>query len=109
MPPVLIRRKDGEVREVPLSGTPLGTLSHSYREETLALTTGDTLLIMSDGFPELQNRAGEPFGYERVAEALRDAAGTPRQVIENLVAVADEWAAGEPQHDDVTFVVVQVA
>lgn len=109
MPPLLVRRASGEVEEIPLAGTPLGTLTHSYNEASIAVGAGDVLLIMSDGFPELVNAAGEPFGYERVCCALQEAGGAPSEVIRSLVAAADEWSEGEPQHDDITFVVVRVS
>jgi len=44
-----------KVDEIAHSATPLGTLGDTYNDITLDLKTGDTLLFMSDGFPELMD------------------------------------------------------
>jgi len=51
-----------------------------------------------------------PFdGLDRVApdaETIADA--SPQQIIEHLATSGDTWAAGRPQDDDVTFVVLKL-
>jgi serine phosphatase RsbU (regulator of sigma subunit) len=112
MPPLLIRRArgGGEVEEVCLNATPLGALAEpAYAERTADLEAGDTLLLTTDGFPELLGAGGDPLGYPRAAEHFAAAAGQdPGSVIASLVAAGDSWRAGAPLHDDVTFVVVRV-
>ena len=55
-----------EVEEVALSGTPLGSMAEtSYLEWDSSLESGDTMLLMSDGFPELLSGEGEVLGYGR--------------------------------------------
>ena len=45
---------------------------------------------------------------ERLAQALRAAAALPAdQAVERLIAEADAFAAGAPQHDDLTLLVVR--
>jgi len=107
MPPVLVwRAATSEVEEIAVEGMPLGTLAFDYDERSVPLAAGDTVLLMTDGFPELLNAIGEPFGYPKVQEAFRDAAaGDPRDLISKLAAVADAWS-DEPS-DDITFVVVR--
>ncbi len=109
MPPLLICRAGGAVEEVALSGLPLGGMANpSYDERQVELSPGDTILLLSDGLPELPNAAGEPFGYERVHRAFeRACAETPQGVIEKLAAAAREWAPGAPA-DDITFVVLRL-
>ena len=64
----------------PLAGTPLGARGEfPYAERTLELAPGDALLFLSDGLPELPNPAGEPYGYERLRAALRDASPPTRR------------------------------
>jgi serine phosphatase RsbU (regulator of sigma subunit) len=111
MPPMLLHhRSNGRVEEVLIPGVPLGALREpSYSQRELSLEAGDTVLFMSDGFPELLNEAGEPLGYDRAMEqfaAVVDA--TPVEIISALEAFADRWRGTRPQGDDITFVVLRV-
>ncbi|MGE0886406.1 MAG: SpoIIE family protein phosphatase [Blastocatellales bacterium] len=111
MPPVLIyRAKSGEVEEVKLTGIPLGSVtSYRYRQQQFKLSTGDVVVLMSDGFPERFNAAGEMIGYEQAKRSLAESASESAQsIIERYIRDAEVWADGYPQDDDVTFVVVKI-
>lgn len=108
-PPLLARSGNGKVEEIDLTGMPLGGLASSYREIETEVSAGDTLLLMSDGFPELPNVEGDPLGYERVQEIFQaSAAKFPEEIIEDLSSAAADWAGHEPPNDDVTFVVMRM-
>lgn len=112
MPPVLVHRRETDaVEEFTLSATPLGTMGDDYPEATVELSSGDTVLFLSDGFPELMNDAGQQLGYTAAAEAFGRAAGaaSAADVIEALAECARKWHGDLPPNDDVTFVVVRVA
>lgn len=110
MPPLLIHRaSDSRVEEVAFSSTPLGTLGSEYEQREIPLHEGDTVLFMTDGFPELTNGFGQQLGYSAAADAFADVAGGGAQdVIDGLVAQAREWHGDQPPNDDITFVVVRV-
>lgn len=111
MPPVLIHRaRSRTVEEVFIKAMPLGSLSnYSYREEEIAISSGDVVVLMSDGFPERFDPAGEMFDYARARHSLAEAAAQSAQaIIEHFVKVSEDWANGRPQDDDVTFVVLRV-
>lgn len=110
MPPALLyRAASGEVDEIALEGMPLGGLAYDYQEVRLPLALGDTLLLMSDGLPELQDERGEPFGYPRVRQSFQELGGrSPEDVIAGLGAAARTWTGEKPPNDDVTFVIVRV-
>lgn len=110
MPPVLIHRAaTSSIEEVAFSSTPLGTLGSEYEQREIALAAGDTILFMTDGFPELTNGFGQQLGYPAAAEAFASVAGGGAQdVIDGMVAQAREWHGDHPPNDDITFVVVQV-
>ncbi|CAN5774458.1 hypothetical protein BH11PLA1_BH11PLA1_04960 [soil metagenome] len=74
----------------------------------LAMATGDLLVLLTDGITEWQNAAGEQFGTERLAKTIHAAAGQPAaEIIERLRQAVREHAAGTPQIDDVTVVVIK--
>ncbi len=110
MPPALLHRAGRDaVEEIAVPGLPLGTFATSYREQSLELDAGDTLLLMSDGFPELPDAGGEPLGYTRVRELFAaSAAGEPREIIAALTAAVAERTGGGTPSDDVTFVVLRI-
>jgi serine phosphatase RsbU (regulator of sigma subunit) len=111
MPPVLIyREKNGLVEELRLQAMPLGGIKDfKYAEKGTTLSPGDTLLLMSDGFPELFNKQKEILDYERAKEIFGNAAPqSPKKIIEELCSAADDWQAGTIQQDDITFVVMKM-
>ena len=74
-----------------------------------AFRPDDVVMLMSDGFPERFNADNEMFGYEKAHAVLIAAAKlAPQAIIEHFVRVGDQWAAGHPQDDDVTFVALKV-
>jgi serine phosphatase RsbU (regulator of sigma subunit) len=111
MPPTLVfRAATGEVEEVAIQGLPLGgSAVFPYVEREIELAPGDTVVFMSDGFPERFNASGEMLDYDRARAVLAEVADrSPREIIEHFVRTADAWAGGHPQNDDVTFVVLKV-
>ncbi|MDX2031350.1 MAG: SpoIIE family protein phosphatase [Blastocatellia bacterium] len=111
MPPLLIyRARERRVEEVLIKALPLGSLtSYQYHEHRFQLEIGDVLLLMSDGFPERFNSLGEMMESEVAADVLRaHASSSPQRIIEELIRTGDAWAAGAPQNDDVTFVVLKI-
>jgi serine phosphatase RsbU (regulator of sigma subunit) len=110
MPPALVRRaSDGRVDELAAPGMPLGSLAGVYDERAVDLASGDLVLLMSDGLPELPDAEGEPMGYERVSQVVAEAAAdTPKELIEALLHAAVEWAGEGPPNDDITFVALRV-
>ena len=111
MPPVLVHRAGtSAVEEIALSATPLGTLGTSYDERRVELAEGDTVLFLTDGFPELMNDGGQQLGYATAADAFAEAAKARNagEAIDSLAAFAARWHGDAPPNDDVTFVIVRM-
>jgi sigma-B regulation protein RsbU (phosphoserine phosphatase) len=111
MPPILIFRAAAQrCEEILHKAMPLGGLAkYPYKQETLSLSSGDVVVLMSDGLPERFNAAGEMLGYETMQMILRDAATmSAADIIQQFVARGEDWADGRPQDDDVTFVVLKI-
>lgn len=112
MPPLLVHRvAKQEVEEIALAATPLGSFGEDYPQAKVKLDRGDTVLLMTDGFPELMNDAAQQLGYSAALDAFAAAAmATSAQgVIAALADTARRWHGDTPPNDDVTFVVVRVA
>ena len=111
MPPALIYRKNEKrVEEITLSGMPLGAMiNFPYKIKDTNLNSGDTIFLMSDGFPELMNNKKEMYGYEKVKSEFNSIAEKqPEEIVEYLKNSASAWVNDKDPDDDVTFVVIKV-
>ena len=111
MPPVYIyRNKHKTIEEHLMEGMPLGTMDNfPYVLKEMELLTGDTILLMSDGFPELQNQESEIFGYKRARNSFEEVAEKePEHIITYLKEGGSRWVNDRDPDDDVTFVVIKV-
>jgi serine phosphatase RsbU (regulator of sigma subunit) len=111
MPPILIYRAATRgVEEVALKGMPLGGFSNfPYQQKEIDLHDGDTVVLMSDGFPERFNDQGEMLDYVRAREILAEVGDQePQRIIDHFTQAGEAWAKGQPQKDDMTFVVLHV-
>lgn len=110
MPPALIfRDATGDIEEVPLKGMPLGSPGkHPYKRHQIKLAPGDTVVLMSDGFPELRDESGEMLGYERMPGIVAEVAGrSPEEVIMHFTEIIQSRCNGRAPGDDVTCVVLR--
>ena len=72
-------------------------------EQELRLTPGDALLLYTDGLIEGVNAAGEPFGRERLDDALRLAPRRAGPLVNHLVRHYVDFCNGAPELDDRTL------
>jgi serine phosphatase RsbU (regulator of sigma subunit) len=107
--PVLIRRRDGSIEQIPSGGLPLGILADAVcRESSGRLEPGDLLVLFTDGLTEAENPAQEEFGIQRVETAVADLEGpTAESACRNLLRAVDLHAGGLPLQDDATLLVVE--
>ena len=111
MPPALIyRAEENLVEEILLEGMPLGGFIGAERQEASSdLQSGDTILLMSDGLPEMLNPENEMLDYPKTKELFEEVADqSPKTIIDHLFQASASWADGEPQADDITLVVIKV-
>ena len=110
MPPAIVwRAATGTVEAIRLRGMPLGALdTFPYQEVAITLDPGDTVVLMSDGFPELLSACCGRLGYKQAAIHVADAGGgSAAEMIDHLVATAHGWAQNQPIDDDMTFLVLR--
>ena len=79
-----------------------------YAQETVTLERGDLVLIFSDGVSEAMDSSGEQLGEGPIQEVLKKYhGGDPEELKDALIAAVRAHAAGAPQADDITVVVVK--
>lgn len=111
MPATLVfRRATKRVEEVFIKAMPLGSVvKFPYERRDLNLSSGDVIVTMSDGFPEMFNPQDEMLGFDEAAKVLSEIADkSPQEIVNRFVAVGERWANDRPADDDVTFVVLKI-
>jgi len=100
---------DCRVERLEASGTVVGLIDHMpYEQRTVMLSAGDMLVAYTDGVSEAMNLRDEEWGEDSMLKAIEERCGTKADEIVNAVlADADAFAAGAPQFDDMTLVVVR--
>jgi sigma-B regulation protein RsbU (phosphoserine phosphatase) len=111
--PVVVRKAGAgwEVFTLDEGGLSVGLFKQAvYQPGTIQLQAGDVLVAFTDGLSEAMNPADAEWGEERLVEAIEtNWSAPPAQMMVRLIEAADRFAAGAPQHDDMTVVVLRVS
>ncbi len=111
MPPLYVyRNRPDEVEEILINNMPLGAMKGiDYDVKEFTIESGDTLLMMSDGFAELKNDVEEIYGYKRALSNFKKIARKePEEIVTYLKEEGKSWTNDKELEDDVTFVVIKV-
>jgi serine phosphatase RsbU (regulator of sigma subunit) len=110
--PLMQPALQGEVEFVDSEGDrfPLGILPEcDYQENTVNLSSGDTVFFYTDGVVEALSKEGEMYGFDRLQNVITTNRGKDvHAVMENLMMDIEEFSGETEQHDDITVVVVKV-
>ncbi len=108
--PPHVLRANGEVEELPVArNVVVGVRENAiYNEQTLQLEHGDTLFMFTDGVTEAKDSQNRDFGKKRLQAVLRGHSDwSCKEAIEAVKAGITEYAAGTPQSDDITMLVLK--
>jgi len=89
---------------------PLGIMAEVAYDEILsvAMSSGDLAVILTDGFIEACDDSGEQFGVDRICRALKSSRGaSAAEMIQQLHREVVSFTGGRPQADDLTAVVIR--
>jgi len=110
MPPVFhYNSQNKKVEEILVEGMPLGAIGNQhYDTRTIQLQKGDSLMMLSDGLPELQNDMDQLFGYNKVKTIFEDSANESAEVIVSRLKNAGfDWIDNQETKDDVSIIVIK--
>lgn len=110
MPVVRIQSSGETSLLTPDGGMPIGLVGDvDFGRLEVSLEPGDVFLMYSDGISEARNRKAQDFEIERVMDAAKRFRLEPASAIcAQIVQAVDLFAAGAPQHDDMTLFVFKV-
>ncbi|HEX3704752.1 MAG TPA: GAF domain-containing SpoIIE family protein phosphatase, partial [Vicinamibacterales bacterium] len=97
------------VRRLETGGVVLGLFEHAaFEEETLSLSTGDFILLFTDGVTEAMNMESDEFGDDRLLACIEmHRTKPPVQILDALFADVRAFCGDATQSDDVTIVLVR--
>jgi len=111
-PPLVLRRNEDRSVLVQLKPecAPVGLLEGStFTSTTFQLENADVLIAYTDGITESENPCGNAFGHQRLESMLHSCLSRdPHGIMQLILDEVSAHAAGAPQADDITIVVMRV-
>ena len=110
MPPILVyRSKEKMVESIVCKGMPIGAYKDfPYETNEFKVETGDVILILSDGLPELFNDKKEMFDYNRVNLKLSElGAFGSKEIVNGFKDSINEWRKNKLPDDDITLLAIK--
>jgi phosphoserine phosphatase RsbU/P len=110
-PPAVLRKSAAACQAFRLEtgGPVIGLLRQCYQQGSFLLEPGDLVVLFTDGVSESMNTRGEEWGEARLIEFAQTCHGLPAfEAMTRILAAAESFAAGAPQHDDMTLMVLRV-
>lgn len=109
-PTLVCRRAGGTIEALEGDGLPLGIVPEEEFTEPrrVRMASGDTLFMVTDGFMEAHNSAGELFGVSRLSASLAAHADGPiTEIVTRIDSEVRGFAGTQPQADDMTAVIIR--
>ncbi len=108
--PLVLQKRSRQALWLKPTNAAIG-LSEEYipQPATLQLSTGDVVLLYTDGITEAMNPEREQFGMQRLADLVKENSDLAVQDLVSVIRRAiSEFSAGKPLADDATMVVIRV-
>ena len=112
MPPTyFFSSKSKEMEEVLVPNLPLGGIEgEKFDGVKKDFKSGDVMVMISDGLPELPNPSDDLLDYDKIEACIKDnAEKSASEIKDALVYLSDDWASGVMNPDDITIVVIKKA
>lgn len=103
-PPLLIRRRKGSVEHIGCNCPALGIRRESeFRQQEIEFERDDVVVIYTDGITDCENDKAEQFGRQGIIDLIESAGSSPSEVYRALVNGISDFAADNPQEDDMSM------
>ncbi len=101
-----LMRLDGTIERLHSTSMVMGVMeAPGYVAEKVRLSTGDHLLLYTDGIPEASDLQGQEYGEERLTAFLRANAGVDQSLLfDRLVKEVVRHCGDNRPHDDMTII-----
>jgi sigma-B regulation protein RsbU (phosphoserine phosphatase) len=107
-PHAFVIPKSGKVERLPALDPPLGMGGASPSGASKPWTTGDMLLLFTDGVSDARNRQGDRLGEEKVVELARQhREEPPAKILDRIFNLLDQHTGDTRRRDDLTIVALR--
>jgi phosphoserine phosphatase RsbU/P len=107
-PHAFVIPKSGKVERLPALDPPLGMGTTAPSGSSRPWTTGDLLLLFTDGVSDARDRQGERLGEEKIVEVARKyREEQPAQLLDRIFALLDKHTGDTRRRDDLTIVALR--
>lgn len=109
--PPYVMRSNGKVEPLPTSNNFIvGCFEDfEYKNSSLQLNPGDSLVMYTDGVTEAFNEQSEQYGEKRLETLLERLNGkNSKEIVNEMVADVHGYAGNAPQSDDITTLVIKL-
>lgn len=107
-PPYLIKDSNDKIIKLTEGGLILGSIDFPYASETIALSSGDTIVFYTDGIPEAMNEIEEEFGEEKFEKLLLE---NKKSDVNSLTKIIfdkiESFRQNAEQSDDITLGIIK--
>ena len=104
-PHAFVIPKSGKVERLPAIDPPLGMGAATPGGQSRPWTTGDMLLLFTDGVSDTRNRQGDRLGEELIVEIARKHRDeAPAKVLDRIFELLDQHTGDTRRRDDLTIV-----
>ena len=110
-PPLVLRKKSGEIEELNLTGVAVGALDDAdYTQQELLLSPGDVIVLYTDGITEAINDREEMYDVPQLIETIRkNGDSSSQEIVDEIIRSVFAFTGSQPQFDDITLMVVKVS
>ncbi|MCK9631468.1 MAG: SpoIIE family protein phosphatase [Methanoregula sp.] len=108
-PPIVLRKKTGEIEELTLTGMAVGALEDAtYSQQEIPLAPGDVMVLYTDGITEAVNDREEMYDLPRLIETIRNNSNSSsKELADEIISSVFAFSGTTPQFDDITLMVVK--
>ena len=108
-PSPMLLQKDGKLETLDANGPAFGIFSNvGYTNENMTLSSGDILVMYTDGVVDLENPAGVAFGCNRLKALIaRNKTISARGLIRRVIQETRNFSDNQIPLDDFTLVIVK--
>lgn len=107
----MILKPDGKLNELNQThGLPLGLYPEKeYTDSKVSIEKGDTIILFTDGVPELQDEDKNQFGIKRFIGIIKSLAGlSASEITAQIEKELDKFKGKAPQYDDISVLVLKL-
>lgn len=107
--PVVVNRYDGQSSQLMVRGSLLGASPTSqYASRKTPLRKGDLVVWYTDGLTEQRDTSGNQYGMQRMLACIKkNVEMSAERMRDAILYDVRQFAAGQPQADDITVVVAE--